>query len=236
MAEKIYDYSNKHSYDGVAPKENEALVPFLAHEVLKNYHQDIRDGIRKRNEGIIEDSFETWNIRGRKILVGFTAIPKNQVTSYMKGFWKEKDAYLESTRKKRCLILNNNGEYIRYPKCNKCEGCELPEKDQYLSRYISLDKFMDDNSDDDTNRSGWEPTDNTSTESSILSLMMIDDLINKVSLKYPEAKAIFSLLMEDPQISNALKQVDLKKGKSQAYDYVKKMQSYAKELYNKNYR
>ena len=42
--------------------------------------------------------------------------------------------------------------------------------------------------------------------------------------------------MEDPQISNALKQVDLKKGKSQAYDYVKKMQSYAKELYNKNYR
>lgn len=106
----------------------------------------------------------------------------------------------------------------------------------YLSRYISLDKFMDDNSDDDTNRSGWEPTDNTSTENSVLSLMMIDDLINEVSLKYPEAKAIFSLLMDDPQISNALKQVDLKKGKSQAYEYVKKMQAYAKELYNKNYR
>ena len=51
MAEKNYDYSNKRSYDGVATKENEALVPFLAHEVLKNYHQDIRDGIRKRNEG-----------------------------------------------------------------------------------------------------------------------------------------------------------------------------------------
>ena len=39
-------------------------------------------------------------------------------------------------------------------------------------------------------------------------------------------KAIFSLLMDDPQISNALKQVDLKKGKSQAYEYVKKMQAY----------
>ena len=63
MAEKNYNYSNKRSYDGVATKENEALVPFLAHEVLKNYHQDIRDGIRKRNEGIIEDNFETWNIR-----------------------------------------------------------------------------------------------------------------------------------------------------------------------------
>ena len=236
MAEKIYDYSNKHSYDGVAPKENEALVPFLAHEVLKNYHQDIKDGIRKRNEGIIEDNFETWNIRGRKILVGFTSIPKDQVESYMERFWKEKDAYLESTRKKRCLILNSKGEYIRCPKCNKCEGCERPEKDQYHSRYISLDKFMDDNSDDNTNRSGWEPTDNTSTESSVLSLMMIDDLINEVSLKYPEAKAIFSLLMDDPQISNALKQVDLKKGKSQAYDYVKKMQSYAKDIYDKKHR
>ena len=46
MAEKNYDYSNKRSYDGVATKENEALVPFLAHEVLKNYHQDIRDGMQ----------------------------------------------------------------------------------------------------------------------------------------------------------------------------------------------
>ena len=234
--DKPYDYSNKHSYDGVAPKENEALVPFLAHERLANYHQDVKEGKRKANDGIIEANFETWNIRGRKLLVGFVAIPKGQVDSYMENFWKEKDQYLESTRKKRCLILNRKGEYIRCPKCNKCEVCERPEKDQYLSRYISLDKFMDDNSDGDTNRSGWEPTDNTSTENSVLSLMMIDDLINKVSIKYPEAKAIFSLLMEDPQISSALKHVDLKKGKSQAYDYVKKMQSYAKELYNKNYR
>ena len=236
MAEKIYDYSNKHSYNGVAPTENEALVPFLAHEVLANYHLDVKEGRRNVNEGIIEDNFETWNIRGRKILVGFTAIPKDQVKSYMEEFWKEKDAYLESTRKKRCLILNNKGEYIRCPKCNKCEGCKLPEKEQYLSRYISLNKFMDDNSNDDTNSSGWEPAYDANTENSILSLMMIDTLINEVSIKYPEAKAIFSLLMEDPQISNALKQVDLKKGKSQAYDYVKKMQSYAKELYNKNYR
>ena len=42
--------------------------------------------------------------------------------------------------------------------------------------------------------------------------------------------------MDDPQISNALKQVDLKKGKSQAYDYVKKMQSYAKDIYDKKHR
>ena len=227
MAEANYDYSNKKSYNGVAPKENEALVPFLAHEVLKNYHQDVRDGFRKRNDGIIEDNFETWNIRGRKILVGFVSIPKGQVASYK---------YLESTRKKRCLILNSKYEYIRCPKCNKCEGCNRPEKDQYLSRYISLDKFMDDNSDDDTNHSGWEPTDNTSSESSIINLMMIDEIISEVYVKYPEAKSIFSLLMEEPQISNALKQVDLKKGKSQAYDYVKKMQTFAKELYNKNYR
>ena len=229
-------YSNKHSYNGVAPTENEALVPFLAHEVLANYHLDVKEGRRNINEGIIEDNFETWNIRGRKILVGFTAIPKDQVKSYMEGFWKEKDAYLESTRKKRCLILNNKGEYIRCPKCNKCERCKLHEKNQYLSRYISPNKFMDDNSNDDTNSSGWEPADDANTENSVLSLMMIGDLIIEVSIKYPEAKAIFSLLMEDPQISNALKQVDLKKRKSQAYDYVKKMQSYAKELYNKNYR
>ena len=66
--------------------------------------------------------------------------------------------------------------------------------------------------------------------------MLINDLINESSLKYPEAKAIFSFLMDDPQTSNAPKQVDLKKGKSQAYDYVKKMQSYAKNIYDKKYR
>ena len=59
---------------------------------------------------------------------------------------------------------------------------------------------MDDNSDDDTNRSGWEPADNTSTENSVLSLMMIDDLINEVSLKYPEAKCY--LLPSDGRSTN----------------------------------
>lgn len=75
---------------------------------------------------------------------------------------------------------------------------------------------MDDNSDDDANSGGCEPADDSDTEDSVLNLIMIDDLINEVSLKYPEAKAIFSLLMEDPQISNALKQANLKKVKSQA--------------------
>ena len=192
-------------------------------EIEKLLHKDGCEKYNKDPPGLIHD-------------VPAVSADLEQVESYMEGFWKEKDQYLESTRKKRCLILNSKGEYIRCPKCNKCEGCNRPEKDQYLSRYISLDKFMDDNSDDDTNSSGWELADDANTENSVLSLMMIDDLINEVSLKYPEAKAIFSLLMDDPQISNALKQVDLKKGKSQAYEYVKKMQAYAKELYNKNYR
>ena len=103
-------------------------------------------------------------------------------------------------------------------------------------RYIAVNDGVDTLNKSAMDITPWEPTDNTSTENSVLSLMMIDDLINEVSLKYPEAKAVFSLLMDDPQISNALKQVDLKKGKSQAYEYVKKMQAYAKELYNKNYR
>ncbi len=85
MAETIYNYSNKKRYDGVTPLENETLIPFLTHEVLKNYHQDVKDGFRKHNDGIVEDNFEAWNIRGRKILVGFVAIPKDQVDSYMEG-------------------------------------------------------------------------------------------------------------------------------------------------------
>ena len=93
MAENIYDYSNKHSYDGVAQKENEALVPFLALEVLNNYHQDVRGGFCNRNDRIVEDNFETWNIQGRKILVGYTAIPKDEVESCMKQFREGSNQY-----------------------------------------------------------------------------------------------------------------------------------------------
>lgn len=154
----------------------------------------------------------------------------------MENFWKEKDAYLEATRKKRCLISNGKGEYIRCPKCNDCSNCNHPERDKYLSRYISLDKFADDNNDDDTAASGFEPADPNASAETALTLMMIEELTNEVALKYPEAKAIFPLLMSDPQISKVLEQVDFGKGKSQAYAYVRKMQKYAKDLYEKNYR
>ena len=113
MAEKIYDYSNKHSYDGIAPKENESLVPFLAHEVLKNYHQDIKDGIRKRNEGIIEDNFETWNIRGRKILVGFTAIHKDHLPGTGTGCPLSENMQLNGhCSDHRCNLQAYNYSYI----------------------------------------------------------------------------------------------------------------------------
>ena len=155
----------------------------------------------------------------------------------MRREWYGILAHCESAVPFCCFCIGNNITGILRADVDKRQILLLTcLHDCFSCSRIRIDKFMDDNSDDDTNRSGWEPTDNTSTENSVLSLMMIDDLINEVSLKYPEAKAIFSLLMDDPQISNALKQVDLKKGKSQAYEYVKKMQAYAKELYNKNYR
>lgn len=53
---------------------------------------------------------------------------------------------------------------------------------------------------------------------------------------FSDGSDLILIMSAQPEYHNALKQVDLKKGKSQAYEYVKKMQAYAKELYNKNYR
>lgn len=67
-------------------------------------------------------------------------------------------------------------------------------------------------------------------------MMTIQDLIADVSQKYPEADVVLNLLIDGYQKNEIFNQIDLHRGKAQAYSYIEKIQKLAKEIYDKNYR
>ena len=67
-------------------------------------------------------------------------------------------------------------------------------------------------------------------------MMTIKDLIHEVSQKYPEVDKILNLIIDGYQKNEIFEQVDLGRGKTQAYSYIDKIQKYAKDLYDEKYR
>ena len=117
-----------------------------------------------------------------------------------------------------------NSEAERYLKHNPNSEADV----------LSLDEFLDNINDEDGE--GYDPTGTTENEDLALFMMTIKDLIADVSQKYPEADAVLNLLIDGYQKNEIFNQVNLHRGKTQAYSYIEKIQKLAKELYDKNYR
>lgn len=117
-----------------------------------------------------------------------------------------------------------NSEAERYLKHNPDSEADV----------LSLDEFLDNINDEDGD--GYDPTGTTENEDLALFMMTIKDLIADVSQKYPEADAVLNLLIDGYQKSEIFNQIDLHRGKTQAYSYIEKIQKLAKEIYDKNYR
>ena len=237
MAETKYysDFSNRKPINDEPLKNGEVLVPVHALELVKAAGESIRLGLAKSGELLNKENLETWHLGGRKILVGFAPVPANHAESATKAFWDDVNEYIEATRKARCPIANPHGELIRCPRCNDCKKCDnYGSADNITSRTVSLDKMMDDLDNEDT--SGYDPTGTTANEDLALLMITVNDLIKEVSKKYPESDSILHLIIDGYQKKEIFEQVDLGKGKTQAYSYIEKIQKYAKELYNKKYR
>lgn len=229
------NYENKKSYNNVNPKTGEVLVPILAIELIKWNNQAIRDGLIKAGELLDKENLETWHLGGRKILVGFVPVPEIQAETMIKAFWDDVNEYIENTRKKRCLIANKNGELIRCPKCNDCNICDNKDNPENItSRFVSLDKFIDDKTDADSD--GWDPTGNTFNEDISAALSMLNALIEDVTKCDARSGKIIKLLAEGFSKKEIIDMVELNKGKTQAYAFIEKTQKLAKEIYDKNYR
>ena len=102
-----------------------------------------------------------------------------------------------------------------------------------LSGLPSLDEILNKVNDED--ESAWDPTGTTYYDDLLLGLSVIKMLIDDVAAKNPDMGKIIRLLADGYQKKEILEIVKLNKGKTQGYDFIKKAQSLAKEIYLNNY-
>jgi hypothetical protein len=108
---------------------------------------------------------------------------------------------------------------------------------RYLKRYQktewdefeSIEDMLESAEDDD--RKGYDPTGTTENEDKMFLEMALEDLIKELSQQDTIYGRIISLLAEGNSKGEALDQVDLGKEKTQAYAYIKKVQTIAKEIW-----
>lgn len=227
------DYNDRKPINGIPCKVGEVMVPIHAKEIVENYKQDLKDGLLCKENKLHLENLETWHMGGRKILVGFVAAERDRAEELTNQFWDDVNAFLNATKKKRCIIYDEEKHmYKRCPNENKCNFCQ---KETYNSYELSLDEFLEGSSDGD--KGSWDPTRCSKAEEtdSIVGLRMaLTELIDELRGIDPTmAKCIVLLAQEYPK-NEIIERLNLPVEKSQAYAYVKKCQKKAKEIYEKN--
>lgn len=198
------NYDNKRTYNNILAKSDEELVPVLAYNLVN------------------------WKNDCIKNSLGFVAVPKDKTAIAIDAFNKETNAYLEGTRKKRCLISDGKGELIICP-AKKCDNCKHQgEPNNMTARCLSYDKFLEDNNDD--NKKGFEPFHESNVENIVLLKIKLERLIEKLENINKEYASIIRLLYEGYDKAEIIKQLDIYKGRTQAYALIKKAQQCAKKI------
>lgn len=139
-----------------------------------------------------------------------------------------------SQEKKRCLIINDKGNLVEYPKHNQCWGCEKPgdwDFETITSKNISLDKMLDVLNNEAV--SGFKPTTiENGREVNILS-GLLKDLLSYLNKENKEYAKIIQLTYEGYPKAEILQKINYPKGKSQGYEYIEKVLLIAKESFKK---
>ena len=94
---------------------------------------------------------------------------------------------------------------------------------------LSIDKFLEDTEDED--RASFDPTGSMIKEDFELLKTMIFNLIEEAKEMNPKYGRVLELLATDHDKGEIVS--ELKLGKSQGYDVIKKAQAFAKDLYSK---
>lgn len=199
------NYDNKRTYNNILAKSDEELVPVLAYNLVN------------------------WKNDCIKNSLGFVAVPKDKTAIAIDAFNKETNAYLEGTKKKRCLISDGKGGLIICPAKNKCNNCKHQgDPNNITARCLSYDKFLEDNN--DGNKKGFEPFHESNVEDIVLLKIKLKRLIEKLENINKEYASIIRLLYEGYDKVEIIKQLGIDKGKTQAYALIKKAQQCAKKI------
>lgn len=226
-------YTNKRTYNNIPAKADEELVPVLAYDLVNWNNDCIKNGLGKSETIVDTRNLETWHYGGRKILVGFVAVPKDKAAIAIDAFKKESNAYLEGTKKKRCLISDGKGTLIKCPAENKCCNCKHQgDPNNITARCLSYDKFLEDNNDD--NKKGFEPFQESNVEETVLLKVKLERLFKKLESKNKEYASIIRLLYEGYDKGEVIEQLGIDKGKTQSYALIKKAQQFAKKIFEED--
>lgn len=203
------NYANKRTYNNILAKSDEELVPVLAYNLVN------------------------WKNDCIKNSLGFVAVPKDKTAIAIDAFNKETNAYLEGTRRTRCLISDGKGGLIICPAKKKCDNCKHQgEPNNMTARCLSYDKFLEDNNDD--NKKGFEPFHESNVEDIVLLKIKLKRLIEKLENINKEYASIIRLLYEGYDKVEIIKQLGIDKGKTQAYALIKKAQQCAKKIFEED--
>lgn len=228
------NYDNKRTYNNIPAKADEEIVPVMAYDLVNWKSDCIKNGLGKSETLVDTRNLETWHYGGRKILVGFVAVPKDKAAIAIDAFKKERNIYLEETRKKRCLISDGKGGIIICPTKKKCNHCKHQgDPNNITARCLSYDKFLEDNNDD--NKKGFEPFQESNVEDIVLLKIKLERLIEKLENINKEYASIIRLLYEGYDKGEIIEQLDIDKGKTQAYALIKKAQQCAKRIFEEDY-
>lgn len=133
------------------------------------------------------------------------------------------------------FIPNKKGFMDTYMKTFNAEvDYYLKHKNEEHIDALSLDKFLEDNINDDYN--GFDPTGTTEYDDKALSLMILEELIQDVEAKDDNMGKIIRLLFDVFKKNEILRKVELGKGKTQGYAFIEKAQKITLEIYNEKYR
>lgn len=98
------NYANKRTYNNIPAKADEELVPVLAYD-LANWKNDcIKNGLGKSETLVDTRNLETWHYGGRKILVGFVAVPKDKAAIAIDTFIKKEMPILKEPERNDALF------------------------------------------------------------------------------------------------------------------------------------
>ena len=125
-------YKSEKSYNGVEPTDSQVLVPFV-----------IRDKAMLVNKDVNRDNLKTFNIYGKRILVGFVPVERVEFANALRVFNMDTNEYLSRHSKGKHLSLDEMFEKMDNDEKFGSDPTGIPSHEEKLMLIETLEELID---------------------------------------------------------------------------------------------
>ncbi|HEM3512796.1 TPA: hypothetical protein U1B47_002172 [Streptococcus suis] len=127
-------YKSEKSYNGVELTDSQVLVPFV-----------IRDKTMLVNKDVNQDNLKTFNIYGKRILVGFVPVERDEFTSALRIFNMDTNEYLSRHSKGKHDDLSLDEMFEKMDSDGKFgyDPTGIPSHEEKLMLIETLEELID---------------------------------------------------------------------------------------------